>query len=544
MTDAMHESTRARTVVGDRASLVGRARRAAHARLRPLVRLRPLARLAIVAWAWSCASAGMPPGGPEDEESPAIIRQRPDTNAINVRPGDAVTFNFDKVVSERPQNAPDLAGLFLISPSYGVPTVSWRRNMIAVRPRGGFRSGTTYTVRMLPGLADLQGNVDTVGRTVVFSTGPTIADGAMRGIVFDWLAEKVAPQAVIEAFPLPTPRDSTRYLAVADSTGRFELAHVPPGRYLLRASIDQNKNRFLDPREQYDTATITLADSVRREMLTYVRDTLGAGIQTVSIVDSLTLRVTMDRALDTALVIEPSRFSLKMGKDSVVIPIVRALARREYDRQREDSLKTKAIQDSVRAAARADSIRRADSTATPPPAAAPPPTRRVPPPRRAITRAADSLAGRDTSDREPTPKPSIPAPTVDIYLTLGTPLQPTTSYRLRAIDMRTLLRRSRSSDRVFTTPKPRPAPDSTKAQRDSAAARRARGARDTTAVRDTGAVRDTTPPDTTRRQRTARADGARGSGAAARRTRGWSGLSSLVTPLARPSRTAAGAGRR
>ncbi len=141
-------------------------------------RWRPLLRLAIVAAAWSCASASMPPGGPEDDVSPAVERLRPDTNAVNVRAGGDVTFDFDKVVSERPQGAPDLNGIFLISPSYGVTRLSWRRNSISIHPSGGFKPATTYTVRMLPGLTDLQGNVDTVGRTLVFSTGPTIADGS------------------------------------------------------------------------------------------------------------------------------------------------------------------------------------------------------------------------------------------------------------------------------------------------------------------------------------------------------------------------------
>jgi hypothetical protein len=204
----------------------------------------------------------MPPGGPEDFESPAILRLRPDTNAVNVR-ANAITYNFDKVVSERPQGATDLASLFLISPSHGMPRVSWRRNMIAVSPRGGFDPATTYSVRMLPGLTDLQGNIDTVGRALVFSTGPAIATGTLRGIVFDWLAEKVAPQAFIEAFPVPTSRDSTRYLTVADSTATN--SPLPPGRYLLQASIDQNKNRL--PAARLFDGHHRARDSVRHEIL-------------------------------------------------------------------------------------------------------------------------------------------------------------------------------------------------------------------------------------------------------------------------------------
>jgi hypothetical protein len=424
----------------------------------------------------------MPPGGPEDDISPGVARLRPDTNAVNVRPGGDVTFDFDKVVSERPQGAPDLPGLFLVSPSYGMTRLSWHRNSISVRPRDGFKAATTYTVRMLPGLTDLQGNVDTIGQTLVFSTGPAIATGAIRGIVFDWLAEKPAPNAVVEAFPRPTPPDSARYIVIADSVGRFDLGHLPAGRFLVRGSADQNKNRIVDPRELFDTMTVALADSARREILAYVHDTIGAGIQTVSVADSLTLRVTMDRALDTAFVVDTTHFSLKSG-DSSVVRIVEALTRRQYDQEREDSARTKAVQDSVRRAVAADSIRIADSTkaaAAPPP---PAPTRRAPPPRREIEQLANALAGRDTTVSKAPPKPSIRAPTTEIYLRLERPLAPSTSYRLRAIDMRTLLKHTRTSERVITTPKPRKlVADST---RDSTRARR-----DTTARRDTGEVRD------------------------------------------------------
>lgn len=392
---------------------------------------------------------GAPPGGPEDAEPPKLLRVRPDTNAVNVRAG-GVTFEFDEVVSERPQGVPDLAGLFLISPSAGDPRVSWRRKTLSVSPRGGFRPGTTYTVRMLIGLTDLEGNIDSAGKVLVFSTGPTIASGHLRGAVFDWPSEKPGAQALIEAFPVPTARDSVRYLALADSVGRYDLANVPPGRYLLRGSIDANKNRLLDPRELYDTITVTLTDSLRHEILAFVHDTVGSGIQTVTVADSMTLRVTMDRALDTSFVLDTTHFTLKRA-DSTAVRIARVLSRRAFDKERDDSIRTKAIQDSVRRAAQADSARAADTTK----AAAPPPvavTRRTPPRRPA---AAAPTPVTDTATREPPPKPSIPAPINEVVLKLGTALRPSTTYRLRAIEMRTLLKYSRSSERVFTTEKER-----------------------------------------------------------------------------------------
>ena len=414
-------------------------------------------------------------------DGPKILRVRPDTNSVNVRTG-GVTFQFDDVVGERPQGAADLASLFLISPSQGTPGVSWRRTQVSVSPRGGFRPNTTYSVTMLPGISDLEGNVDSLGRTLVFSTGPTIARGHIRGIVFDWIAEKSAPRAFIEAFPVPTARDSVRFVAVADSLGRFDLANIPPGTYLLRASIDQNKNRLLDPRELYDSATVTLTDSLRREMLTFVRDTLGPGIQTVAINDSITLRITMDHALDTTLVISPALFTIKQA-DSTAVGVKSALSLRDFDKAKEESARAKIVEDSIRAVFRADSARKADSTTT---ANAGPPAgqaRRTapPPPRRAVESAVNRLLGRDTTGKEPIPKPSVRAPTTDIVVILDAPLKPGTSYRIRAVDMRSLLGRRRSSDRVIATPKPRKPADST--SKDSAKTRGARGAVGAAAVR-------------------------------------------------------------
>jgi Bacterial Ig-like domain len=413
----------------------------------------------------ACAQPGMPPGGPPDDEAPAVVRIRPDTNARNVR-GGSIAFDFDEVVSERPTGAPSLAGLFTISPSTGDPEVSWKRTHISVSPRGGLRRNTTYVVTMLPGLTDLDGNVDSVGRRVVFSTGPEIATGAIRGIAFDWLAQRAAPQALVEAFALP---DSTRYLTLADSTGRFALDHLPPGRFLLRATVDQNHNRAVDPRELFDTATVTLADSLRREMLTFVHDSLGPGIASVSVLDSLTLRVSLDRPVDTTTVVDTSHFVLKRS-DSTRVALARALTAQAWDSLKADSARRKAVQDSVRAAARADSLRKADTTRA---AVRPPP----PPDRRTGQRPGAPIPPappRDTARREPPPKPSVAAPTTEVILRLGAPLEPGGGYRLRSEGLRSLLGHERSSERVFSAPKARPRTDST-AARDTT-----RGKRDTT----------------------------------------------------------------
>lgn len=425
------------------------------------------ARLVVACLLASCASPGVPPGGPEDLDPPALVRVRPDTGAVNVR-ADAVGFDFDDVVSERPQGATALADLFLISPSRGPTSLSWRRTRLEVRPRGGFRPNTTYRVTLLPGLVDLDGNVDSVGHSLVFSTGPSIASGVITGRVFDWMAERPAGQALVEALVLP---DSLRYLAVADSLGRFELRNLPEGPYVLRALVDQNKNRFADPRELYDTITVALRDSTDRVLHALVRDTLGPNIQQVELVDSLTLRVRFDHPLDTALAIDLSRFSLRNAADSTPVTLARALGAREVRRLTEDSIRTKARQDSIRAA---NDTTAADSAAArPAPRPAPPAPRAAPRP------------GTPARDTTPPPRPTVKLPEQEVVITLPRPLPPTTNFIFRAEGMRTVLGRTRTSERRFTTPRPprRTAADS--ARRDSAAVRRDTG----TVRRDTGTVR-------------------------------------------------------
>ena len=408
-----------------------------------------------------CAQAGVPPGGPPDRAPPRLVRVTPDTNAINVR-GDAISFEFDEVVSERPRGASGLAGLFIVSPSTGPSGVSWRRTRVEVKPRGGLRPNTTYTIRMLPGMVDLDNNADSTGLTLVFSTGPTLAAGRIAGRVFDWAAARPAPRAIVEAIALP---DSARFGTEADSSGTFAITHMPPGQFLLRALVDVNKNGVVDGRELFDTVTVTLADSLRRDMLAAVRDSIGVGIADVGLRDSLTLRVTLDRPLDTLFVPAPRVFSIKAA-DSSVVSFDTALTQADVDRATADSIRAKVVQDSVRRAFVADSARAADSVraaAAPVPATPPPrPTGRRP----GATTRTPPAAPRDTSSRI-VPRPSAKIPVTVLYVKFKQPLKPATSFRITADSLRSVTGASRTSSRVFTTPRPAARPDTGKVRPDT-----------------------------------------------------------------------------
>jgi len=408
-----------------------------------------------------CAEIGHgPPGGPEDHAPPKLLKVTPDTGTLHVKPKEVV-FRFDEVVSERPGGANGLEGLVLLSPSDGVPRVSWHRQAITVRPRKGFRSNTAYSVTLLPGMADLRGNVLKAASTTFFSTGGEIPRTALRGTVFDWVAGKPAPRALVQAF---RPGDTTfAWIATTDSVGGFEIRAFPAGTYRVRAMIDANNNRTLDPREPFDTLVAAIADSARVELLAFVHDSLGPRIDRLAIDDSITLRVEFDKPYEPTRPVTVAQFTL-LRTDSTTIPIAALLTDSTLAAEKDSVVKARtdsaqkanpprSAADSARARPAPNAPRPASGSAIPLPSAS-----------RRGGRAAAAAAPRDTTLR---PRPSRPSPVGRVIIRLGAPLAPATTYRLRATDVWGLSGAPRTSDRVFTTPKAAPPP----AARDSAAAK-------------------------------------------------------------------------
>lgn len=367
-----------------------------------------------------CASASPPPGGPEDHEPPRLVRITPDTNAVNVNPGH-VSFYFDETINDRGSGAQEVGQHFLVSPSDGSIRVSWHRSRIDVRPHDGFRANTAYSVSLLPGLADLRSNAMKSGATLVFSSGPTIPAGRIKGIAFDWAAERPAPRALVQAI---TP-DSVLYLAQTDSLGQFTVGPLPPGRYFVQAIADANGNRALDRNEEFDSASVVVPQTAALELRTARRDTLPPRVLAVTVADSVSLRVEFDRALDPTQTLDVADFHLAAA-DSSTIPIVRVQSPRQEIEQAQAERQ-----------ALADSVRRADSLAGK--ALAP-----LPPAPRPTTPAP--------------PKPSVPPPFNSVLLRTAAALAPNAEYRLTVTKVRSLGGRMQESQRSFTTPKPPPPP--------------------------------------------------------------------------------------
>ena len=285
-----------------------------------------------------------------------------------------------------------LASMFVISPSDGRERINWKREAIEVVPRGGFRALTTYRVVLLPGMGDLRGNFAPEGLDLVFSTGPTLAAGAISGVLFDWPAGKVATNAPLEAY---LPSDTLfRWRTRSDSTGRFSLSYLTPGTYFLRGWVDQNNNGMIDAREAVDTATVRVDSTATIDLYAFARDTIGPRIEQVEIVDSVAVRIKFDRP--TAVDWTPTTESLRLLRaDSTEVPLGPLLAGEPLDTA---IAQARAARAAFRDSIRKDSLAR-DTTARDTAAVEPAPT--DPMPRDTLARPADRAAEPAPGDRLP-----------------------------------------------------------------------------------------------------------------------------------------------
>ena len=417
-------------------------------------------RLIALAAAWgavACASAGQPPGGPDDHTPPVVVSIKPDSGQLNIRPKQ-IDFQFDEVVAQQALGATDLSKLFLISPREGDLDVSWHRSRITIKPRKPYRANTAYVVTMFPGLADLRGNVRKEGASITFSTGPTIPRLGITGTVFDWAAQRVAPNALVEA--LLRSDTTLMFVAVADSSGHFEVGPLDSGAYIVRAIIDQNSNRQIDRNEKWDTTAARVLD-VRPavELDAIERDTTPPLLTTqpVSVDDSVTIHVAFDKYLDPALPLQPALVEIK-GADSARVQVDKVQWATAFDA-------VKRAADSTR---RADSLRKADSVAR----ASGDTTRGRggQPPTPALVRPPVGVPGARPAPPPAKPKAPVPDKTIVLTLSPTTPLVPGKSYHITTRGFRNLLGHSSEQSRTFQAPLPKPPPtpkDSARARPDS-----------------------------------------------------------------------------
>lgn len=270
-----------------------------------------IAALAILV-AGGCARAYPPPGGERDETPPRLIGTVPEALAVVPDWNEAVVFRFDERLSERNFSE----SLVVVSPRDGALRVQRGRSEVRVRIDGGWRPDRVYRVTLLPGVRDLFGNARVEPAEVVFSTGPSITETAVAGIVLDRISGRAAQNAVVVATRRP---DSLTYTALADTAGFFALRHLPLGDYDLRAFSDQNRNRRRDGSEPVDSGRVVsltaAADTQTVAFQVFAAATAPPRVTRAEPADSLHVRAAFDDYVDPDAPLDEVRAEI-LGEDS------------------------------------------------------------------------------------------------------------------------------------------------------------------------------------------------------------------------------------
>lgn len=263
--------------------------------------------------AYACAHVEAPTGGAVPETPIEVVVTRPDTLALVPGWRGPVVIVFDRPLSER-----GVEEAVSLSPVEGGVAVDHRGDEIRVQPRAGWLPGRIYQVEVAPGLMDRFNNRLQERVRVVFSTGPEIPDTRATGRVTDRIRGENVAGARVDAIRLP---DSLTYTTLTDSAGRFELAQVPVGEYLLLGYRDTNRSRRLDPFEPRDTArlTLTAAAAPSADLALLLPDTTPPAVGSARMTAGW-VEVRFDDYIDPEQTVGPGQVTL-VAPDGAAVPL-------------------------------------------------------------------------------------------------------------------------------------------------------------------------------------------------------------------------------
>lgn len=202
----------------------------------------PLLIVAALAWVViisSCASQGMPIGGPRDTIPPILLETNPEFKALNFK-GDKVVLTFNEYI------IPDqVSEALVISPPLEKrPTIRTKGKSLVVQFNEDLKDSTTYSVDFKNSIADNNEKNPYTNMRISFSTGDVYDSLRVAGRVMKaFNLEPVENGLVLlqknlhdSAFFKVRPN----YIAKTDEKGIFLFDNLAPGAYHLFSINDLN----------------------------------------------------------------------------------------------------------------------------------------------------------------------------------------------------------------------------------------------------------------------------------------------------------------
>ncbi|HKY60220.1 MAG TPA: Ig-like domain-containing protein [Gemmatimonadota bacterium] len=258
----------------------------------------------------ACASEGFPPGGPEDLAAPVLLETDPAHRAVNATPDQAIRLTFDEVIDDRQLG--ELARIIRVNPDDPEFHIELDENVITLAPDEPLHEDLTYSVTVLPGIRDREGNASVQPQSILFSVGGEvpITLSVVRARILD---ESGAP-AVGALYRLENTATEFGYTMTADSQGGIEAEAVAYGPYVATAWIERVRPEGWQMTEEPGARdTFELSETSRAHEATYriaVVDTTAPIVTAVTTPEARLLRVTVDDAIPEGASLAPARIGL------------------------------------------------------------------------------------------------------------------------------------------------------------------------------------------------------------------------------------------
>lgn len=280
----------------------------------------------IAALALSCARQLSPSGGPDDKTGPSVSSITPKAESVNVPVNSHIIIKFSEWISTKSDRSVSI-----------FPPIPFRVKVggteLEIIPQNKFSDSTTYHIVITSILQDLHNNSITSPLSIVFSTGPSLDSGSIRGCVNDPSRQKFQPKVAL--FRAGQKSDSVlfgtpSYLVQTDSSGLFKVDHIRSGLYRVIAFVDANSDsRFQPVKEQLylpQDSSISIKGTVVDSLIFFPAesDTGYPKITEVKEVDKRIVTGKWDRVYDTTF-FHPLTFCCETSEKSKPVKIKKSI---------------------------------------------------------------------------------------------------------------------------------------------------------------------------------------------------------------------------
>ncbi|MGH7544405.1 MAG: Ig-like domain-containing protein, partial [Gemmatimonadota bacterium] len=258
----------------------------------------------------ACASEGFPPGGPEDLAAPVLVETAPAHRAVNATPDQAITLTFDEVIDDRQLG--ELARIVRVNPDDPEFDLELDENVITLAPNEPLHEDLTYSVTVLPGIRDREGNASTRAQSILFSVGGRVP--ITLSVVRVRILDEAGGPVIGALYRLENTATEFGYTMTADSQGEIEAEAVAYGPYVATAWIERVRPEGWQTTEEPGARdTFELSESARAYEVTYwlaVVDTTAPIVTAVTTPEARLLRVTVDDAIPEGGSLIPARIGV------------------------------------------------------------------------------------------------------------------------------------------------------------------------------------------------------------------------------------------